>query len=67
MDEMNGIALLAEIQKQHLGIRVIILTAHGSLIPDAVAASQREGYRIFLLSSVDSDMLYKVISEVLTM
>lgn len=40
MDEMDGMALFAEIQRQQPGMPVIILTAHGS-IPDAVAATQQ--------------------------
>ena len=40
MDEMDGLQLFAEIQKQQPGMPVIILTAHGS-IPDAVAATQQ--------------------------
>lgn len=40
MDEMDGMALFAEIQKHQPGMPVIILTAHGS-IPDAVAATQQ--------------------------
>ena len=31
MDEMDGMALFAEIQKTHSGMPVIILTAHGSI------------------------------------
>lgn len=42
MDEMDGLQLFTEIQKQQPGMPVIILTAHGS-IPDAVAATQ-QGY-----------------------
>lgn len=42
MDEMDGMALFAEIQKQQPGMPVIILTAHGS-IPDAVAATHGGG------------------------
>mgnify|MGYP006166306189 CR=1 FL=1 len=40
MDEMDGMALVVEIQKHQPGMPVIILTAHGS-IPDAVAATQQ--------------------------
>ncbi|MGV3070682.1 response regulator, partial [Proteus mirabilis] len=40
MDEMDGMALFTEIQRQQPGMPVIILTAHGS-IPDAVAATQQ--------------------------
>lgn len=65
MDEMDGMALFAEIQKQQPGMPVIILTAHGS-IPDAVAATQR-GVSSFLTKPVDRDALYKAIGEALAM
>ncbi|MCG3462410.1 two-component system response regulator GlrR [Xenorhabdus bovienii] len=63
MDEMDGMALFAEIQKQHPGMPVIILTAHGS-IPDAVAATQ-QGVFSFLTKPVDRDALYKAIDAAL--
>ncbi|HGN2053486.1 TPA: two-component system response regulator GlrR [Proteus mirabilis] len=63
MDEMDGMALFAEIQRQQLGMPVIILTAHGS-IPDAVAATQ-QGVFSFLTKPVDRDALYKAIDEAL--
>ncbi|CDL86768.1 two-component system response regulator GlrR [Xenorhabdus cabanillasii] len=63
MDEMDGMALFAEIQKQHPGMPVIILTAHGS-IPDAVAATQ-QGVFSFLTKPVDRDALYKAIDDAL--
>ncbi|MBD2811804.1 two-component system response regulator GlrR [Xenorhabdus sp. Vera] len=63
MDEMDGMALFAEIQKQHPGMPVIILTAHGS-IPDAVAATQ-QGVFSFLTKPVDREALYKAIDEAL--
>ncbi|CAA2930771.1 Transcriptional regulatory protein QseF [Arsenophonus endosymbiont of Bemisia tabaci Q2] len=65
MDEIDGMALFAEIQKQQPGMPVIILTAHGS-IPDAVAATQR-GVSSFLTKRVDRDALYKAIGEALAM
>ncbi|QLK88187.1 two-component system response regulator GlrR [Arsenophonus endosymbiont of Aphis craccivora] len=65
MDEMDGMALFAEIQKQQPGMPVMILTAHGS-IPDAVAATQR-GVSSFLTKPVDRDALYKAIGEALAM
>ncbi|WP_413529112.1 two-component system response regulator GlrR [Rahnella inusitata] len=64
MDEMDGMALFAEIQKFQPGMPVIILTAHGS-IPDAVAATQ-QGVFSFLTKPVDRDALYKAIDEALT-
>ena len=63
MDEMDGMALFAEIQKFQPGMPVIILTAHGS-IPDAVAATQ-QGVFSFLTKPVDRDALYKAIDEAL--
>ncbi|QLR44218.1 two-component system response regulator GlrR [Enterobacter sp. RHBSTW-00994] len=63
MDEMDGMQLFAEIQKQQPGMPVIILTAHGS-IPDAVAATQ-QGVFSFLTKPVDKDALYKAIDSAL--
>ncbi len=65
MDEMDGMALFAEIQKQHPGMPVIILTAHGS-IPDAVAATQ-QGVFSFLTKPVDRDALYSAIDDALAL
>ncbi|MCK6742074.1 two-component system response regulator GlrR [Enterobacter cloacae] len=63
MDEMDGLQLFAEIQKQQPGMPVIILTAHGS-IPDAVAATQ-QGVFSFLTKPVDKGALYKAIDSAL--
>ncbi|AIR59098.1 response regulator GlrR [Cedecea neteri] len=63
MDEMDGMALFAEIQKGQPGMPVIILTAHGS-IPDAVAATQ-QGVFSFLTKPVDRDALYQAINNAL--
>ncbi|MDZ7277655.1 two-component system response regulator GlrR [Pantoea eucrina] len=63
MDEMDGLALFAEIQKRHTGLPVIILTAHGS-IPEAVSATQ-QGVFSFLTKPVDRDALYKAINDAL--
>ena len=65
MDEMDGMALFAEIQKHQPGMPVIILTAHGS-IPYAVAATQ-QGVFSFLTKPVDRDALYKAIDEALAL
>lgn len=65
MDEMDGMALFAEIQKRQPGMPVIILTAHGS-IPDAVAATQ-QGVFSFLTKPVDRDALYKAIDDALAL
>jgi two-component system response regulator GlrR len=55
MDHMDGLELLALVQKQWPTIPVIILTAHGS-IPDAVLAT-RKGVFAFLTKPVDKDEL----------
>lgn len=65
MDEMDGMALFAEIQRRQPGMPVIILTAHGS-IPDAVAATQ-QGVFSFLTKPVDKDALYKAIDDALAL
>jgi two-component system response regulator GlrR len=39
MDKMDGIGLLKELQSKAPGLRVVIITAHGT-IPDAVTATQ---------------------------
>ena len=63
MDEMNGVELFNEIQKQQPGMPVIILTAHGS-IPEAVSATQ-QGVFSFLTKPVDRDALYSAIDQAL--
>lgn len=63
MDEMNGLALFAEVQKSHPGMPVIILTAHVS-IPEAVSATQ-QGVFSFLTKPVDRDALYSAIDQAL--
>lgn len=65
MDEMDGLALFAEVQKIQPGMPVIILTAHGS-IPEAVSATQ-QGVFSFLTKPVDRDALYKAIDDALAM
>ena len=49
MDDMDGIALLKELQKRWPGLQVLLITAHGT-IPDAVKATQL-GAIGFLLNS----------------
>ena len=51
MDEMDGIGLLKELQHRYPGLKVIILTAHGT-IPDAVQATQMGAFG-FLTKPVD--------------
>ncbi|MDI5935859.1 two-component system response regulator GlrR [Halomonas kalidii] len=63
MDEMDGLALFQEVQRQAPGLPVILLTAHGS-IPDAVSAT-RQGVFSFLTKPVDRDELFAAIDEAL--
>ena len=63
MDEMDGLALFREVQRQAPGLPVILLTAHGS-IPDAVNAT-RQGVFGFLTKPVDRDELFAAIDEAL--
>ncbi|MEJ2604069.1 MAG: sigma 54-interacting transcriptional regulator [Gammaproteobacteria bacterium] len=51
MDKMDGIGLLKELQERSPGLRVLIITAHGT-IPDAVAATQSGAFG-FLTKPVD--------------
>ena len=43
MDKMDGIGLLKELQTRSPGLRVVIITAHGT-IPDAVTATQHGAF-----------------------
>ncbi|MBS9403219.1 two-component system response regulator GlrR [Halomonas sp. TRM85114] len=63
MDEMDGLALFREVQRQAPGLPVILLTAHGS-IPDAVSAT-RQGVFGFLTKPVDRDELFATIDQAL--
>lgn len=63
MDEMDGLALFQEVQRQAPGLPVILLTAHGS-IPDAVSAT-RQGVFSFLTKPVDRDELFAAIDQAL--
>ena len=59
MPGIDGLQLFDAINRQHSGLPVLILTAHGT-IPDAVAATQR-GVFGFLTKPFDSqDLLQKV-------
>ena len=61
MPGIDGLQLFDAINRQHAGLPVLILTAHGT-IPDAVAATQR-GVFGFLTKPFDSqDLLAKVAS-----
>lgn len=55
MDKMDGIGLLQELQQRAPGLRVLIMTAHGT-IPDAVAATQLGAFG-FLTKPIDKDEL----------
>ena len=55
MNEMDGIQLLKEIQRQRPGLCVLLLTAHGT-IPDAVEATQSGAFG-FLTKPVDKQQL----------
>ncbi len=63
MDEMDGIGLLKELQSRWPGLRVIILTAHGT-IPDAVHATQSGAFG-FLTKPVDKQELLDHVQKAL--
>src|SRR5260370_685863 len=63
MDQMDGIGLLKELQSRWPGLRVIILTAHGT-IPDAVHATQ-SGLFGFLTKPVDKQDLLEHVQKAL--
>ncbi len=55
MEPMDGIVLLKELQNRWPGLKVIMLTAHGT-IPDAVQATQMGAFG-FLTKPVDKQEL----------
>jgi two-component system response regulator GlrR len=61
MENMDGIALLKEIQRQRPGLRVLLLTAHGT-IPDAVEATQSGAFG-FLTKPVDKQQLLEYVER----
>jgi two-component system response regulator GlrR len=63
MDNMDGIGLLKELQSRWPGLRVIILTAHGT-IPDAVHATQSGAFG-FLTKPVDKQELLDHVQKAL--
>ncbi len=63
MDQMDGIGLLKELQSRWPGLRVIILTAHGT-IPDAVHATQSGAFG-FLTKPVDKQELLDQVQKAL--
>jgi two-component system response regulator GlrR len=63
MDKMDGIGLLKELQTRSPGLRVVIITAHGT-IPDAVVATQSGAFG-FLTKPIDKDELMATVSKAL--
>src|SRR5688572_9543377 len=63
MSQMYGIGLLKELQSRWPGLRVIILTAHGT-IPDAVHATQSGAFG-FLTKPVDKEQLLEQVQKAL--
>ncbi len=63
MDKMDGIGLLKELQTRSPGLRVVIITAHGT-IPDAVSATQQGAFG-FLTKPVDKDELKALVERAL--
>ena len=63
MDKMDGIGLLKELQSRSPGLRVLIMTAHGT-IPDAVLATQSGAFG-FLTKPIDKDELMSTVDRAL--
>jgi two-component system response regulator GlrR len=63
MDKMDGLGLLTELQSRAPGLRVIIITAHGT-IPDAVTATQHGAFG-FLTKPIDKDELIALVERAL--
>ena len=63
MEPMDGIALLRELQNRWPGVKVILLTAHGS-IPDAVQATQQGAFS-FLTKPVEKQELLAHVEKAL--
>ena len=61
MDKMDGIGLLKELQTRSPGLRVVIVTAHGT-IPDAVVAPQSGAFG-FLTKPIDKDELMQTVKK----
>ena len=62
-DKMDGLGLLSELQTRSPGLRVIIVTAHGT-IPDAVTATQHGAFG-FLTKPIDKDELLALVERAL--
>ncbi len=63
MDKMDGIGLLKELQTRSPGLRVVIITAHGT-IPDAVTATQQGAFG-FLTKPIDKEELMSLVDRAL--
>ncbi len=63
MDKMDGLGLLSELQTRSPGLRVIIVTAHGT-IPDAVTATQHGAFG-FLTKPIDKEELLALVDRAL--
>jgi two-component system response regulator GlrR len=63
MDQMDGISLLRELQSRWPGLKVIMLTAHGT-IPDAVQATQMGAFG-FLTKPVEKQELLTQVQKAL--
>ncbi len=61
MDKMDGIGLLKELQSHSPGLRVVIITAHGT-IPDAVSATQSGAFG-FLTKPINKDELMEIVER----
>jgi two-component system, NtrC family, response regulator GlrR len=63
MDQLDGIGLLKELQNRWPGLKVILLTAHGT-IPDAVQATQMGAFG-FLTKPVEKQELLDQVNKAL--
>ena len=61
MAKMDGIQLLHELQQRSPGLRVIIMTAHGT-IPDAVKATQGGAFG-FITKPIDKEELFDLVQR----
>ena len=61
MDQMDGIGLLKELQSRYPGLKVIILTAHGSY--DVARKAQTIGADDYLLKPVNPDQLHAALAK----
>jgi two-component system response regulator GlrR len=63
MDKMDGLGLLQELQQRAPGLRVLIITAHGT-IPDAVEATKRGAFG-FLTKPIEKEELLEQVEKAL--